>query len=135
MLGPAQNGDDWRMFLQNLLDSAHVGAYSPNHLWNLQPANCVLLFDNAGIHDQLGDDFLQENGAFYIRLPPYSPNLQPIEGVFNEFKRHIRDIIYYESRCFDKPRRLLVKAAGRLTHAQTYGMFRRVQKEIDLLLL
>lgn len=81
-----------------------------------------------------GDDFLQENGAFYIRLPPYSPNLQPIEGVFNEFKRHIRDIIYYDSRCFDKPRRLLVKAAGRLTHAQIYGMFRRVQ-EIDLLLL
>eukprot|EP00170_Pyropia_yezoensis_P004036 contig_16620_g4047 len=93
VLGPAQSSDDWRLFLQDLLDSEHMGTYSPNLPWALQPSNCVLPFDNAGVHDQLGDDFLQMNGAYLIRLPPYAPNLQPIEGVFNELKRHIRDII------------------------------------------
>lgn len=76
VLGPAQNSDNWRLFLQDLLESEHMGTYSPNLPWALQPSNCLLLFDNVGIHDQLGDDFLQMNGACYIRLPPYSPNLQ-----------------------------------------------------------
>lgn len=53
--------------------------------------------------------------------------------MFNELKIHIRDIIYHDSRYFDKPRRLIAKAAGRLTHANIYGQFRRLQKELDRL--
>lgn len=135
VLGPAQNSDDWRLFLEDLMQVEAIGKYQPNLPWDLQPANSVLLFDNAGIHDQQGDDFLQENGVYYIRLPAYSPNLQPIEGVFNELKRHIRDLVYFDSRYQDKPRRLLADAAMMLTHAQIMGQFVRVQMNMDALLL
>lgn len=75
VLGPAQNEDDWFFFLERPLAVEHMGMYQPSLSWELQPANCVLLFDSAGNHDQLGDEFLSNNFAYFLRLSPYSPYL------------------------------------------------------------
>ena len=47
-----------------------------------------LVIDNARIHlAQTAKDFLVDNGIRHIFLPPYSPDLNPIENVFGALKR------------------------------------------------
>jgi len=75
---------DWRIFLHLLLPK--LGVYVPGRPWHLQPSNCVVMIDNAPIHNATGDTFLGNNGVLFLRLPASSPDLQPIEGVFNDLK-------------------------------------------------
>jgi len=91
IVGNAQTADDWRLFLQCL--RTHMNTYIPGLAWELQPDACVVLYDNASIHDHWGDEYMQANGIHYVRLPPYFPNLQPIEGVFAELKKHVRSLV------------------------------------------
>lgn len=132
-LGPAQTADDWRLFLQAL--RPHINQRVPGQPWALQPDSCVLLFDNAAIHDAAGDEYLQNNGMHFIRLPPYSPNLQPIEGVFRDLKRHIETLCYYNPRYFDFPLTLMATAVSMLSHRQIYGQFVCISNNLSSLLL
>jgi len=77
---------------------------------------------------------MQASGMYFVRLPGYSPNLQHIEGVFNELKRNVRDLVYLNHRCMTKPMRLMATATAMLTHAQIAGQFFRVSNNIAALL-
>ena len=132
IVGNAQTSDDWRLFLQCL--HALMNTYIPGLPWEMQPDACVVLYDNASIHDHWGDEYMQANGIHYVRLPPYSPNLQPIEGVFAELKKHVRSLVYEDGRYMDKPFHLMAAAVGMLTTAQVAGQFSRVSHEITRLL-
>jgi len=88
IVGNAQTSEDWSLFLQSL--HALKNTYIPGLPWDMQPDACVVLYDQASIHDHWGDEYMQANDIHYARLPPYSPNLQPIEGVFAELKKHVR---------------------------------------------
>lgn len=132
-LGPAQTADDWRLFLQAL--RPRMSQRVPGHPWALQPDACVLLFDNAAIHDAAGDAYLHNNGMHFIRLPPYSPNLQPIEGVFRDLKRHIESLCYYNPLYFDFPLTLVATAVSLLTHRQIYGQFICISNNLSSLLV
>jgi len=132
VLGGAQTADDWRLFLQCL--NAQMGAYVPGLAWDMQPDACVVLYDNAGIHDDDGDSFMQANGMYHIRLPPYSPNLQPIEGVFSDLKKHVRNLVYQNGRYLDKPHTLMATAVGMLTMQQIAGQFVVVSDRLSQLL-
>ena len=47
-----------------------------------------LVMDNARIHHSvLAREFLEENHIRHIFLPPYSPDLNPIENVFGFSRR------------------------------------------------
>ena len=70
-----------------------------------------------------------------MRLPPYSPNLQPIEGVFNQLKRNVRDIVYHDNRYMRKPVRLMAAATAMLTQEQISGQFVRISKNLTRLVL
>jgi len=130
--GTSQTSDDWRLFLQCL--QGQMSTYIPGLPWEMQPDACVVLYDNAAIHDQRGDDYMKANGIHYVRLPPYSPNLQPIEGVFSELKKHVRALVYEDGRYMDKPFHLMAAAVSMLTPAQVSGQFSRVSHEISRLL-
>jgi len=132
VLGPAQTSDDWRLFLQCL--DTRMNKYVPGLPWALQPDACVVLYDNAGIHDEAGDAFMQENGIHHVRLPPYSPNLMPVEGVFAELKKHVQDLIYANAQYLDKPMQLMAAAVGRLTLSQIAGQFERMADKVAELL-
>jgi len=132
ILGDAQTSDDWRLFLHGLRQQ--MNAYIPGLPWELQPDACVILYDNAGIHDVAGDAFMQANGMPFVRLPAYSPNLQPVEGVFNQLKRNVRDLVYQDSRFMTKPMRLMAAATAMLTQAQIAGQFVRISNYIAALL-
>ena len=88
----------------------------------LQPFNwinphSVVIIDNASIHHVEGVMNLIENqaGARLIFLPPYSPDLNPIEEVFSQVKYSImkqNDALFQVT---SSPRSLLAIAFGMVT--------------------
>jgi len=117
IVGNAQTSDDWRLFFQCL--HAHLNTYIPGLPWETQPDAGVALYDNASIHEHWGHEYMQANGMHYMRLPPYSPNLKPIEGVFSELKKHGRSLVYEDGRYMDKPFHLMAAAVGMLVGLRT----------------
>jgi len=100
----------------------------------MQPDACVVFYDNAGIHDQRGDEYMQANGIHCMRLPPYSPKLQPIEGVFSDLKKHVRSLVYEDGRYLNLTFHLMAAAVGMLTAEQVAGQFSRVSLQVAELL-
>jgi len=58
----------------------------------LQPGDVVIL-DNLSSHkSERAKAILKECGAWFLFLPPYSPDLNPIEMAFAKLKAHLRRI-------------------------------------------
>lgn len=53
----------------------------------------VVIMDNASIHhvDEVSNLIEQQAGARLCFLPPYSPDLNPCEGVFSQSKSLMKD--------------------------------------------
>jgi len=124
---------DWRLLLQLLL--LKLGVYMPGRPWHLQASNCVVLFDNAPIHNHAGDTFLGNNGVPFLRLPAYIPDLQPIEGVFNDLQVIIRNLVYVQPDVLDDLHLLQALAASFITRRQVIGQYDRVDKVLESSLL
>eukprot|EP00170_Pyropia_yezoensis_P002276 contig_9510_g2280 len=58
-------------------------AYDATREWDAQKGRCVLVLDNARVHDQLALTRVRDAGVFVMLLPPYSPAFNPIEDVFS----------------------------------------------------
>lgn len=51
------------------------------------------LLDNLSVHySQRAEDALAERGAWFLYLPKYSPDLNPIEMAFSKLKAHLRAV-------------------------------------------
>jgi transposase len=58
----------------------------------LQPGDVVIL-DNLSSHkSSKAEAILKQHGAWFLFLPPYSPDLNPIEMAFAKLKAHLRRI-------------------------------------------
>ena len=58
----------------------------------LEPGDVVIL-DNLTSHkSEKAKAILKERGAWFLFLPPYSPDLNPIEMAFSKLKAHLRRI-------------------------------------------
>jgi transposase len=56
----------------------------------LSPGDIVIL-DNLAVHKSAkAASILKEKGAWFLFLPPYSPDLNPIEMAFSKLKAHLR---------------------------------------------
>src|ERR671911_36541 len=56
----------------------------------LLPGDVVIL-DNLPAHkSEKAADCLKQKGAWFLSLPPYSPDLNPIEQAFSQIKAHLR---------------------------------------------
>ena len=65
----------------------------------LQPRTVVIL-DNLAVHKNVeAAKALRERGCWFLFLPPYSPDLNPIEMAFSKLKAHLRRI---GARTFDQ---------------------------------
>lgn len=62
---------------------AHMLATIPARAWAEQDDRCVLILDNARVHDAVALATLQEAVVFALSLSPYSPDFNPIEDVFS----------------------------------------------------
>ena len=53
----------------------------------------VVMLDNLAVHrSPRAAEILRANGAWFLFLPPYSPDLNPIEMAFSKLKAHLRRI-------------------------------------------
>lgn len=58
----------------------------------LQPGEVVILDNLASHKSEKAKALLKERGAWFLFLPPYSPDLNPIEMAFAKLKAHLRRI-------------------------------------------
>jgi transposase len=78
-------------------------------------ARSVLVLDNARIHHN--DGLLEYLNAFGVHiefLPPYSPDLNPIETAFSFIKSYLKRYNYFVESCPD-PRYPLLVACSQIT--------------------
>lgn len=56
----------------------------------MRPGDLVVL-DNVGFYKSArAAEILKARGAWFLFLPPYSPDLNPIEMAFSKLKAHLR---------------------------------------------
>jgi transposase len=64
----------------------------PNSALILKPGDIVIL-DNLSSHkSEKAQAILKARGPWFLFLPPYSPDLNPIEMAFAKLKAHLRRI-------------------------------------------
>ena len=79
---PGQSSVDFLVFvLAHLLPS--MNAYDPALPWADQPDRCDLILDNACVHNELALAVIEAAGVIVCRLPPHSPDFNPIEDAFS----------------------------------------------------
>ena len=59
----------------------------------------VVILDNLAVHkSEKAAQYLRQRGAWFLFLPAYSPDLNPIEQAFSKIKAHLRKA---EARTFE----------------------------------
>ncbi len=54
-------------------------------------AGYVVILDNLSAHKSpIAEQTIRDRGAWLLFLPPYSPDLNPIEMAFSKLKAHLR---------------------------------------------
>ena len=54
---------------------------------------CVVILDNLSVHrSPRAAEILKARGCWFLPLPAYSPDLNPIEMAFSKLKAHLRRI-------------------------------------------
>ena len=84
--------------------------------------NSVVIMDNASIHhvEEVKSLIEDQAGARLIYLPPYSPDLNPAEGVFSQAKSILKE----NSNLFEvctAPRAMLAMVFGMISSADCEG--------------
>jgi transposase len=103
------NTELWRLFVRDYL----VRELHSEH---------VVLLDNLQIHkDRLAEQMIQKTGARLLFLPPYCPELNPIELCWSKFKGLIRS---RKPRSFDELVAAVCWATPQITAKDARGWYR-----------
>jgi len=74
-------------------------AYIETHLAPTLRDGDVVILDNLAVHkSEKAAMCLKQRGAWFLFLPPYSPDMNPIEQAFAKIKAHLRKV---EARTFE----------------------------------
>jgi transposase len=87
----------------------------------LRPGDVVIL-DNLQPHKAAGiKEMIEQAGATLLYLPPYSPDLNPIENMWSKVKRHLRSAA---ARTFEALQDAVWNALDQVTPQDCVGFFR-----------
>lgn len=76
---------------QGMTDTGLVIWWVKNLLLKELPKNSIIIWDNATFHKSLRlREIIEKAGHTMIFLPPYSPDLNPIEHKWHELKQRLR---------------------------------------------
>ena len=82
----------------------------------------IVIMDNLSAHKQEEiEDVIEAKGAFVIFLPPYSPDLNPIENCWSKIKTILRSL---KPRTLDELLDALTKAFKSVTISDITGWFK-----------
>lgn len=109
------------MLIQGAIDGPSFLAYLRDALVpELNPGD-ILVMDNLRVHKVAGvRDLVESAGASVLYLPPYSPELNPIELVWAKFKSAIRTVM---PRTMTALQRILNDCFHSLTREQASAWF------------
>lgn len=95
-----QRADEWRLF-EHYFETQLAPQLSPGD---------ILILDNVGFHkNERAAQLVRQRGAWLLFLPPYSPDLNPIEMAYSKLKARLRK---KAARTFDA----LCQALGDICH-------------------
>jgi len=79
--------------IKGAMDGAAFETYVRTQLAPALEPRTVVILDNLATHRNAGAaQALRERGCWFLHLPPYSPDLNPIEQAFAKLKAHLRRI-------------------------------------------
>ena len=82
----------------------------------------VVIMDNLSSHKVKGlDEIVEERGARIEYLPPYSPDLNPVENMWLKVKAHLRHV---KERCKEALFEAVGAALGTITDQDAQGWFK-----------
>jgi transposase len=91
--GLTQNGLVAPWVIKGAMDGEAFAAYVQKVLVpELLPGTCVILDNLSTHHNTEARKAMREAGCWFLFLPPYSPDLNPIEQAFSKLKAHLRRI-------------------------------------------
>ncbi len=91
--GLTQDGMVAPWVIKGAMDGDAFAAYVRKVLVpELQSGTCVILDNLSTHHNTEADKAMREAGCWFLFLPPYSPDLNPIEQAFSKLKAHLRRI-------------------------------------------
>ncbi|KAK3748781.1 hypothetical protein QZH41_013517, partial [Actinostola sp. cb2023] len=109
-----------RIVFEDFLRNDIVPLLNP---YNGRNARSIIVLDNHAVHHVAEvQEIINGTGALLRFLPPYSPDLNPIEGSYNQAKHFLRenDTAF---RCCFQPRPFILYAFGQITHDNCKGYF------------
>lgn len=110
------------MALDGPMDTLAFVAYIEHVLIPELPANAIVVMDNLAAHKSPQVQQLIEDAGAHLRyLPPYSPDLNPIELMWSKVKNHLRRA---QARTQDELYDAIAQALVAITSRDTRGFFR-----------
>jgi transposase len=109
------------MVLDGPMDTAAFEAYIEHMLIPALPGSAIVIMDNLSAHKAPSvDRLLRDAGAELRYLPPYSPDLNPIEQMWSKVKSHLRSA---KARSQDDLFQAIAAAFSAITSNDTRGFF------------
>ena len=83
----------------------------------------VVIKDNASIHhvEEVRDLIKVQPGAKLLFLPPYSPDLMPVEGIFSQVKNLMKQNHQFLKHAHADPRAYIALLFGSMISDDCYG--------------
>lgn len=79
--------------IKGAMDGAAFAAYGEKVLVPELSPGTVVILDNLATHKNVeAEKAMRRAGCWFLFLPPYSPDLNPIEMAFSKLKAHLRRI-------------------------------------------
>jgi transposase len=119
--GLTQNGLIAPWVITGAMDGPAFAAYVEKVLVpELMPGTVVIL-DNLATHRNVeAAKAVKQAGCWFLYLPPYSPDLNPIEQAFSKLKAHLRKL---GARTFTELFNALRDSCGMVTPAECWNYF------------
>jgi len=110
---------------QGELTAKRFIAYLEVHLLPLLIGNKTLILDPHPVHRaKIVRKFLDDHQIHYVYLPPYSPELNPIEEAWSKFKHFLKR---QKARTLDRLVEVLKQAAKSITPEDARGYFQHAE--------
>jgi transposase len=123
VLTPRGLAGEWRY--QGSLTARWFVAYLELYLLPILLSGKTLIMDNHPVHrSRRVRKFLDEHGIRYVFLPPYSPELNPIEEAWSKFKQYLKRA---KARNLDDLLEAMDQAAKTITPDDAEGYFQHVE--------
>ena len=89
--GLSLRGMEAAMVIEGALDQAGFLVYLRDYLLPTLPPGQIIILDNLSVHrGQAVRHLVEAHGCHFLFLPPYSPDLSPIETAFTKLKTCLR---------------------------------------------